>query len=231
MEYAEIYMTPPRPRSECALVTPPHRPDCISLMHMASDPPHLEDPSGNEGYKDRGPWMLRIVVGLAVVVVGGFFLLRSNDKEAAQTLPAFDLPLLMGDGTFSTADLQGKPVVVNFWASWCGPCREETPLLQETWEKYEEQGLVILGVNVQDVPDSARDFMEEFGVTYPVVVDEDQDLFKEIAPADGLPQTFFVDGTGRFLDRGDVEGGSLVLGSIDENELEAQITALLEDAP
>jgi hypothetical protein len=90
---------------------------------------------------------------------------------------------------------------------------------------------VILGVNVQDAPDSAREFMEEFDVTYPVVVDEGQKLFKDVAQADGLPQTFFVDETGAFLDRGDVEGGSLVLGSIEEEELETQIQALLEGGP
>jgi hypothetical protein len=63
------------------------------------------------------------------------------------------------------------------------------------------------------------------------VVDEGQKLFKDIARADGLPQTFFVDETGAFLDRGDVEGGSLVLGAIDEDELESQIQALLEGSP
>jgi thiol-disulfide isomerase/thioredoxin len=206
-------------------------PDWISLICMASESPHLEDPSGGEGYKDRGPWVLRIVVSIVVVVAGGYLLLRPDSDKGAEKLPDFDLPLLMGEGSFSTADLQGKPVVINFWASWCGPCREETPLLQKTWERYEGQGLVILGVNVQDAPDSARDFMEEFDVTYPVVVDEGQKLFKDIARADGLPQTFFVDETGAFLDRGDVEGGSLVLGAIDEDELESQIQALLEGSP
>src|SRR5690349_8046709 len=118
---------------------------------MASGSPNEED-LPQEGYKDRGPWLLRIVIGVAVVALGAFFLLRpADDTSDAQTLPEFDLPLLTEDGTLSSADLQGKPVVINFWASWCGPCRQETPLLQETYEKYKDDGLVIVGVNVMDI--------------------------------------------------------------------------------
>jgi cytochrome c biogenesis protein CcmG/thiol:disulfide interchange protein DsbE len=201
---------------------------------MALEPPDIEDPVDAEDFKGQGPWLLRIIVGLAVVGLGTFFLLQPADEEgesAGRRLPEFDLPLLSGDGRFSTADLQGKPVVINFWASWCGPCREETPLLQETWEKYEDEGLVIIGVNVKDTTEGARDFMKEFDVDYPVVMDEDQELFDEIAPVDGLPQTFFVDGSGHFLDDDGADSGSLVLGAIEEEELEAQIRALLEGTP
>jgi cytochrome c biogenesis protein CcmG/thiol:disulfide interchange protein DsbE len=197
---------------------------------MASESPRVEDPSDDEDFNHHGPWGLRIVVGVAIVALGAYFLLQPSGEDGGttQTLPAFDLPLLAGDGSFSSADMQGKPMVINFWASWCGPCREETPLLQRTWEKYENRGLVILGVNVQDTPDGARDFVKEFDMSYPVVVDEDQRLYDQLVEFEGLPQTFFVDETGRFLDRGEVEGGSLVLGSIDEAELEAQIQVLLE---
>ena len=199
---------------------------------MASEPPEIEERTEGGSFKERGPWILRIVVGVVVVALGAFLLLRPSDEsneQASQTLPEFDLPLLSGDGSFSTGDLQGKPVVINFWASWCGPCREETPLLQETWEKYQNEDIVILGVNVKDTTDGARDFMEEFDVSYPVVVDEDQELFDAIAPVDGLPQTFFVDGSGNFLEGEEgADAGSLVLGAIEEEELEAQIQALLE---
>jgi cytochrome c biogenesis protein CcmG/thiol:disulfide interchange protein DsbE len=201
---------------------------------MASETPNLEDPSAGDGYKGRGPWILRILVGLVVVAVGAYLLLRPANEDgraSARKLPNFELPLLTGGGTLSNADLQGKPVVINFWASWCGPCRQETPLLQEKWEKYEAEGILILGVDVKDTEQGARDFVEEFGVTYPVVVDREQTLFNEIAPVDGLPQTFFVDETGRFLERADgSDSGSLVLGAIEEAELEAQIQKLLEGA-
>ena len=196
---------------------------------MASETPTGVTPPDDD-YKERGPWILRMGIGLAVVVVGGFFLLRPAADEGveAEVLPAFDLPFLMEEGSFTNEDLQGKPVVINFWASWCGPCREETPLLQETWEKYKDD-LVILGVNLRDAPDNAKAFAQEFDVTYPLVVDEDQSLYKQIAPIDGLPQTFFVDAEGRFLEQEEAsDEGSLVLGAIEEEELEAQIQALLE---
>jgi thiol-disulfide isomerase/thioredoxin len=195
---------------------------------MASEPPTGETPPDDD-YKERAPWALRMGIGLAVVVIGGFFLLRPAADEGAEadSLPAFDLPFLTEEGSFTNADLQGKPVVINFWASWCGPCREETPLLQRTWEKYQDD-LVILGVNLRDAPDNAKAFAEEFGVTYPLVVDEDQALYEQIAPIDGLPQTFFVDAEGRFLKQEETsDDGSLVLGAIEEEELEAQIEALL----
>jgi cytochrome c biogenesis protein CcmG, thiol:disulfide interchange protein DsbE len=196
---------------------------------MVQGPPTDEDLSQEE-YSERGPWFLRIVIGMVVVVLGAALLLRpSDDGAGTESLPEFDLPLLSDDGNFSSADIQGKPVVINFWASWCGPCREETPLLQETYEKYQDEGLIILGVNVKDRPEDALDFIDEFQVTYPVVVDEDLELHDQVVPVEGLPQTFFVDENGDFLDHEDAEGGSLILGGIEEEELERQIQALLGD--
>ncbi|MGH2755581.1 MAG: TlpA family protein disulfide reductase [Actinomycetota bacterium] len=203
---------------------------------MASEPPEdlatADDPPPAGGtFRDRGPWILRAAIGLVAVAVGAFLLLQpaaDEEGDRPRSLPDFELPLLGGSGTLSSADLSGEPIVINFWASWCGPCREETPLLQDMWERYESEGIVILGVDVKDAPASAEDFVEEFGVTYPVVVDEDQRLFKAIAPVDGLPQTFFVDAEGNFLAPAEgAEEGALVLGAIDEDELEAKIRQLL----
>jgi thiol-disulfide isomerase/thioredoxin len=200
-------------------------------MKMGSGAPTDEDHSPEE-FKERGPWLLRIVIGVAVVVLGATLLLRPSDDGAeADALPGFELPLLSGEGNLSSDDIQGKPVIINFWASWCGPCRQETPLLQRTYEKYEDQGLVILGVNVKDSHDNATAFMDEFQVSYPVVVDEDRELYDALVPIDGLPQTFFVDEEGNFLEHEEADGGSLILGAIDEDELEAQIQALLGENP
>ena len=197
-------------------------------MKMASPETPTDEGLSPEEYRSRGPWLLRILVGAAVVVIGASLLLRPSDDGAeAEALPEFELPLLSGEGSLSSDDIQGKPVVINFWASWCGPCREETPLLQRTFEKYEDQGLVILGVNVRDSHDNATAFMDEFQVSYPVVVDEDRELYDELVPIDGLPQTFFVTEDGRFLEHEEAEGGSLILGGLDEEELETQIQALL----
>ena len=183
-----------------------------------------------EPYTDRGRWVLRIIVGVAIVALGAFLLLRPAEDEAenkTSTLPAFKLPRLAAAGDLSNEDLVGHPVVINFWASWCTPCRQEAPLLERTWKKYEDQGLIVLGVDVQDTPDNAENFVREFDLTYPLIVDEDRSLFREVAAAQGLPQTFFVDEEGNFLESGDSDEGSLILGAIDEEELEAKIQSLL----
>ena len=85
--------------------------------------------------------------------------------------PPFTLDRLDRSGKLSMEDLRGKAVVVNFWASWCVPCRDEAPVLQQTYERYRDQGLVVLGVDVNDFSLDARTFMRRFGLTYPVVYD------------------------------------------------------------
>ena len=88
------------------------------------------------------------------------------------TAPAFTLDRLDTDGRLAIDDLKGKAVVVNFWASWCIPCRDEAPVLQKTFERYRDRGLVVLGVDVNDFRQDARRFMDRYGVTYPVVTHE-----------------------------------------------------------
>ena len=94
--------------------------------------------------------------------------LAAGKRPAA---PEFTLDRLDGEGTISLADYRGKAVVVNFWASWCGPCKTEAPLLQDAWERYREQGLVVLGVDAQDLRSDGRRFVERYGITYPVAHD------------------------------------------------------------
>lgn len=181
----------------------------------------------------------RPVVAVVIVAVGvavGAFLLRP--REPAHTTggraPAFDLPLLDGSGTLSSKDLEGTPVVLNLWASWCGPCRDEAPVFERISNKYEGR-VVVVGVNVQDVEPAARDFVEEFGITYPVVVDEQRKLARALDYF-GLPETFFIDHQWRFVGTGQGERiessgddrDTVVLGALSEDELEAGVRALLE---
>jgi cytochrome c biogenesis protein CcmG/thiol:disulfide interchange protein DsbE len=113
--------------------------------------------------------------------------------------PSFDLPLFAG-GSLSPADLRERVVVVNFWASWCLPCRDEAPVLQALWESGRGSGLVVVGVNLWDRHTDARAFADRYGLTFPT----GPDRHGRIAVAFGLmgiPETFVVDPTGRIAYR------------------------------
>ena len=115
----------------------------------------------------------RLVFGIAVVFVVGLLLLlswavhqRGAPPLASGSAPEFDMTTFDGQ-RITLADLKGKPVVVNFWASWCIPCRDEAPGLQRAWEQYHDRGLVVLGVDYVDTDADAKKFLAEFGQTYP----------------------------------------------------------------
>ncbi len=106
------------------------------------------------------------------------------------TLPAFDGPPV------SLRGLAGHPVILNFWASWCIPCRDEAPLLERTWREFRSQGLIVLGVDTQDLEAPARAFLKEFRITYPNARDPDGSTGKWFGTT-GVPETFFIDRGGR----------------------------------
>jgi cytochrome c biogenesis protein CcmG/thiol:disulfide interchange protein DsbE len=184
-----------------------------------------------EGYKQASGarrlvvWTV-IVLALATVA---YLALRPADE---QPVPDFVLPTLDG-GRLSSAELHGSPVVLNFFASWCAPCREEAPLLERTWQAYKERGVRFVGVDIRDTPSDARRFVREFGLTYPIVRDEDQTLARAL-DVYGLPQTFFVDRRWRLSTaaEGDKVGkgraGVVQLGAISRTELHTQIERLLQ---
>ena len=121
--------------------------------------------------------------------------------------PAFTLDRLDRNGQLAVADLRGKAVVVNFWASWCVPCRDEAPVLQKTYERYRDQGLVVLGVDVNDFRQDARRFMKRYGLSYPVVYDGKGSTVGKWGVR-GFPETFFVDRTGKLV-------GERIEGAVD----------------
>ena len=112
--------------------------------------------------------------------------------------PAFTLSRVDRQGTLSLADLRGKAVVVNFWASWCVPCKQEAPVLEQAWRQHRDEGLVVLGVDFNDLRSDALGFMKHQGVTYPVVYDRDGAVVAKFG-ATGVPETFFVDRRGRLV--------------------------------
>ena len=88
------------------------------------------------------------------------------DQGGSPAAPAFTLERLDGKGDLDLASLRGKAVVLNFWASWCGPCKDETPLLQEGWKRWQGKDVVFVGVDVKDFRGDAKDFLARYGVTY-----------------------------------------------------------------
>jgi cytochrome c biogenesis protein CcmG/thiol:disulfide interchange protein DsbE len=141
--------------------------------------------------------------------------------------PAFTLDRLDRDGRLALADLRGKAVVVNFWASWCIPCRDEAPVLQKTYERYRGRGLVVLGVDVNDFKADARRFMKRYGVTYPVAYDGKGSTVGKWGVR-GFPETFFVDRRGTLV-------GERIEGAVDiernRETFERGVALALGDAP
>ena len=108
--------------------------------------------------------------------------------------PAFSGTALDGS-TVSLASFQGHPVVVNFWASWCTPCRDEFPVFKDKLTAHAADGLVVLGILYKDTPDLGKSFSTDFGATWPTVTDPNgtiADSYRIAAP----PQTFFIDKSG-----------------------------------
>lgn len=125
--------------------------------------------------------------------------------------PVFSGPMLSG-GRLSSADLRGDVVVVNFWASWCTPCLEEQPVLEQAWAKYRDRGVRFVGINVRDASANAKAFVRDNDVTYPSVVDDDQGIahrFRVLYP----PSTFILDRQGRVAVR--ITGITTVAGELD----------------
>jgi cytochrome c biogenesis protein CcmG/thiol:disulfide interchange protein DsbE len=184
------------------------------------------DRAGEEPPRRPGRWNRLLKVGsiavAGVIVVLAAVELRTNSRTAGGSFsvanrraqaeadgsqaPDFELPLLSGDvdgddvGTLRLSSLRGSIVVLNFWASWCGPCREEAPDLQAAWVDYQDRGVRFVGVDERDDRAAALAFVEEFGITYPSVFDPAGSLADDYAFL-GLPSTFVIDAVGNIAYR------------------------------
>ena len=119
--------------------------------------------------------------------------------------PDFSLKSLAGN-IVRLADLKGKPILINFWASWCIPCRIEMPAIQAAYQKYQDKGLVVLGVNDTTLDNLAdvKSFVSEFELTFPILLDETNQITEGRYGVFGLPNSFFIDsgGTIQFIQIG-----------------------------
>lgn len=108
----------------------------------------------------------------------------------------FELPVLGGSGSVRLSDHRGKVVYLTFWASWCIPCREEMPHLQNLWEQHREQGFEVIGINVDEDPDAAQQFAQDHDIRFPLVSDRDRSISKQYRVA-GYPTHYIVGRDGR----------------------------------
>ena len=120
--------------------------------------------------------------------------------ERGATAPDFALAKLSGDGTVRLSDYRGKPVVVNFWASWCHPCRKEFPLLADARTKYKDDGLQIIGVSFRDIPSDSRGFVKDQKAKWTFARDDRGAVAKDYGVR-AVPQTFFIDADGTIRER------------------------------
>ena len=152
------------------------------------------------------PWAALLI---PVAILLGFLALVTAQHQRSlavgtalargETPPAPPVTFPTFDGKrVSLSDLRGHAIVMNFWAAWCVPCREEAPLLEGIWNEYREKGLVVLGVDTQDLSEPAQGFITRFGITYPNVRDPDGTV-AHLFGATGVPETFFIGADGRIL--------------------------------
>ncbi len=135
--------------------------------------------------------------------------------------PSLALPRLGAPGRASLDDYRGRVVVLNFWASWCAPCRDEAPMLERWHRRIASQGGTVLGVDALDAEDDARAFLRRFKITYPNIRDAAGENLRPFGIA-AYPETFVIDRRGRIA--------AVVRGPVDEEFLQREVPPLLREA-
>ena len=168
-------------------------------------------------------WLIPLALVALLIGLGAAVTIRPLDPNARDSplqgrpAPQFALERLDG-GRLRLSDLRGQRVVLNFWASWCVPCRDEAPLLRDAQLKYAKQGVVFVGIMFNDKPQSARDFVAEFNIQYANLIDPSGKTAVDYGVT-GLPETYFIGTNGRVV--------SKKIGPFDAGDLERRIQELL----
>jgi cytochrome c biogenesis protein CcmG/thiol:disulfide interchange protein DsbE len=123
---------------------------------------------------------------------------QTKAPKIGAAAPVFSLQRIDSSGSVDLASLRGKPVVLNFWASWCVPCKGEASMLESAWQRYRKEGVVFVGIDWHDVSGDARTFLARHGVTYPTVLDRSGSIADKYGIS-AVPETYFVNRQGRLV--------------------------------
>ena len=140
---------------------------------------------------------LACVAGLLALLVWKLVHQR-HAPPVGSSAPEFTLPRLEGPGSVSLASLRGHPVVLNFWASWCPPCKSEAPVLERDWQRYRARGVVFVGIDDHDVTSDARTFVNAHGLTFLMLADGSGDVTSSYGISQ-LPETYVLDAKGKVV--------------------------------
>ena len=151
---------------------------------------------------------------------GGDLAAKANRGDRPDA-PELALERLNGKGELRLSSLEGKAVVVNFWASWCQPCKQEAPFLEEVWREHRDRGLVVVGLDAKDFRADALRFAKRFGLTFPLVYDGPGDSTSSFGVT-GFPETFVIDREGRVV--------AAFKGGVDGDDVRPKLLAAIEQA-
>lgn len=160
----------------------------------AVTPPAAEAPANKRSVRMWQAVFVLILLGFVGLLAARLIQTNESEQRASGEAPPFTFTTFEGE-TISLADLKGQGVVLNFWASWCDPCRDEAALLEATWRREQGNGIVFLGLDYLDQEPAAKAYLAEFDITYPNGPDLQSAAARRYG-IKGVPETFFIDPEG-----------------------------------
>jgi cytochrome c biogenesis protein CcmG, thiol:disulfide interchange protein DsbE len=165
--------------------------------------------------------LLFILLAWSLLHDEGGNLAKQANRGDRPTAPDFTLERLDQDGELQLSSLRGKVVVLNVWASWCVPCKEEAPFLEQLWRSNRDRGVAVLGLDAKDFRADARRFADRYGLTFPLAYDGPGDVIDGYGVT-GFPETFVIDREGRVV--------RAFVGAVNGEEERAELRSAIEGA-